>query len=340
MTGTAKLSLREQVAKQLNALENYSTPLEFMDAADAIRRSGHTDLVDAVQRSFSMKALSAAAVLSDLRCELSMPYARLYSAASTSRQRLLIGFTGAASRLMMPLPIIIQALPRNTDLLMLYDPMKSHYRSGIWDGNRSLWELARVTAPIRSGYADTIALGTSGGGLPALRFAKLAGLRRGLSFGGRLIDDTLRILRRETMRSAFDPLCACDETKGTELVFVYSADHVVDAHAACCAAVAANSHLIPIAGRKDHNSLWQMQRMGRLPDLLEGAFSASASDLRDFIGAWNDADLSAIPNDTSARGPNTGGSPGTLLPNNGILRKSMSRIWTRVRLSAASRFLD
>jgi hypothetical protein len=338
MTGTGKLSDRKQIVEQLTALENYSTPLEFMDAAKAIRQSGHADFAKAVERSLCMTVLGDAETLSALHCELSMPHARLYSAAGTSRKRLLIGFTGGASRLMMPLPIIMQALPRNADLLILYDPMKNHYRSGIWDGNRSLWELAQITAPIRNGYADTISLGTSGGGLPALRFAKLAGLRRGLSFGGRLIDDTLRILRRDIVWSAFDPLCACDERGSTELVFVYGADHSSDAKAARCAAVAANSHLIPISRRSDHNVLWQMQRMGCLPDLLEMAFSASESDLRRSIGAWNDSDLSANLNHISTRGTNVSESPGTSLGKAGIFRKSMSKIWKMIRFKAVPGF--
>ncbi|MCX7289380.1 MAG: hypothetical protein NTW20_18060 [Rhodobacterales bacterium] len=321
MISTGQPSSQKHAFDHLAAMASCLTPLQFIDAANAIRQSGDHDLVEALERSPSMKVLRDAPILSALRCEFETSHARLYSVPGTSRQRLLVGFTGAASRLMMPLPIIMQALPGNTDLLILHDPSRSHFRRGIWDGDRTLLDLAGVTAPIRSAYADTIALGSSGGGLPALRFARHAGLRRGMSFGGRLIDDTLRILRRETVPTAYDPLCACGDARATELILVHSADHVSDAHAARCIAMAANAYLVPIAGRSDHNVLWHMQRMGRLADLLEMMFSASAPDLRDGIVAWNDADLSATRNGAAT---------------SEMLRKALSGIWTRVTHRAVS----
>lgn len=294
MTGTDHPASMHSIIKRLNVLESFSTPREFWDGVKAIMQSGDGSFTDVVERSHSMQALGTAAILSALRLESEVRYARLYSTPGTSRQRLLVAFTGSANRLMMPLPIFMQALPRNTDLLILYDPLKSHYRSGIWDGDRTLWDLRSILAPVTRSYGDTIALGTSGGGLPALRFSKHAELRRGMSFGGRLIDDTLRILRREIVPPAYDPLCACDEARSTEVILVHAADNVQDALAARCASVAASSHMISLAGRSNHGILWDVQRMERLPDLLEMAFSASSSELNDALCMWNTTELAVI----------------------------------------------
>jgi hypothetical protein len=294
MTATDHRASMHSMIKRLNVLENFSTPREFWDGVDAIRQSGDRGLADVMEQSHSMQALRDAPDLSALRLESEVRNARLYSTPDTSRQRLLVAFTGTAHRMMMPLPIFMQALPRNTDLLILYDPLKNHYRSGIWDGDRTLWDLRSIVAPIISAYGDTVALGTSLGGLPALRFSKHAGLRRGISFGGRLIDDTLLILRRHMVPPAYDPLCACDEARNTEVILVHAANNVQDAQAARCAAVAANSHTISLAGRSNHGILWDMQRLDHLPDLLEMTFSASASALNDALCMWSAADLAAI----------------------------------------------
>lgn len=275
-----------EAIRRLILLENYSTPLEFLAAAKVVRESGDMAFLNAIETSHSMAALHEAFAPSQLVCESETRYARLYSSPKSSRQRLIVAFTGAAMRPMMPLPIFMQALPQNTDLLLLYDPAKNHYRTGIWDGSTTLWEFSSIFLQIFGAYRDTVALGTSIGGLPAIRFAKYAGLRRGISFGGQKIDDTIRILRGEALAPAFDSLCACYKGTATEAIFVYSADNMQDSLAAHCSAMTANSHLIALAGRKNHGVLWDITQMKRLPDLLELLFSASALELHDVLCSW------------------------------------------------------
>lgn len=288
------LSNTSDTIRRLLHLETFSTPIEFLSAMEVARQSGDIALTKVIEESHSMAALCKVGAPSPLVCESETRFARLYSVPETPRQQLIVVFTGWAMRPMMPLPIFMQALPRNTDLLILYDPLRNHYRRGIWDGNCTIRDLPHVMAGIIEIYCDIIALGASGGGLPALRFAKHARLRRGISFGGRLIDDTLRILRREIVPSAYDPLCACDEARTTEAILVYAADNVPDAHAAHCAAVAAASHLIALEGHSNHAVLWEITRMGHLSELLEMTFSASASALRNAIYAWNTFESTSI----------------------------------------------
>ncbi len=282
-----ELSKATLAQKKLINLETFSTPREFMAAVERHRHAGETAFAEVLDKSFSMEVLRHAPELSTLQCETETRFARLYSAPGTRRRRLLIAFTGVAMRLMMPLPIFMQAMPKDTDLLILYDPQRNHFRSGIWDGTLALSDLVAVAAPVIGAYGDAISLGTSGGGFPALRFAKQSGLRRGLSFGGRQIDDTLGLMRGQAAPPAFDPLCACDRRTGTEAALIYAALNAHDSAAARCAAVAANSHLIPLADRVDHGVLWALQRMGQLPALLDLAFDASMDGLRDALTLWN-----------------------------------------------------
>jgi hypothetical protein len=279
----------------LNRLENHSSPREFLAAFDAIRASGDPALAAAMEQSHSMEILRKAPRLSDLRCVSEAPLARYYATPDSHQRRLLVAFTGAAQRLMMPLPIIMQALQRETDLLLLFDPSRNHYRRGIWDGEHRFSHLPSLLAPYLRAYADTIAFGTSSGGLPALRFARQAGLRRGLSFGGREIDDTLRILRRENVPPAYDPLCACDVATPTEMILVHAANNTQDAQAARRVGHLANVYPVPLAGQDYHGVLWTLHGIGCLPDLLDMSFSASAPALQAALGTWNAAALDSAP---------------------------------------------
>lgn len=279
--------------RRLISLETFSTPLEFLEVAKVARETEDIEFLNLIENSHTMAVLGSVSILSQLACESEARYARLYSTPNSSRERLIVAFTGAAMRLMMPLPIFMQALPRNTDLLILYDPQNNHYRSGIWDGNTTISLLSSIFQRMFSAYKETISLGTSIGGLPAIRFAKYAGLRRSISIGGQKIDDTLRILRRDVLVSAFDPLCACDDKLNTEAILIYPADNMQDALAAQCASVTANSHLIAIAGRKNHSILWDIMQMKCLPDLLEMLFTSSALEIQDALCSWSEADLSA-----------------------------------------------
>lgn len=286
MDETPKLSEANMASRQVINLETFSTPKEFMDSASALLKSGSAELRTALERSLSMRALQASSNISDLRCESEARYVRLYSTPYSGRKRLLIAFTGAVMRLMMPLPVFMQALPRDVDLLILYDPLRDHYRTGIWDGTKTLPELKAATADITRAYGDVVALGVSGGGLASLRFAKHANLRRAASFGGRYIDDTIRILQKKPIAGAYDPLCACDTSSKTEGLLFFGSENMHDARAAKCAAAAANTFLLPLKGRSDHVVLWTVQTLGHLPDLLEMLFSSTAQTIGDALDSW------------------------------------------------------
>lgn len=267
---------------RLVRLETVSTPLEFMAAYQAAKSTGDTALHKAMKASHSYQSLCGQARLSPLRIVFEARHAKLYSVDGSARRRLMVAFTGASHRLMMPLPIFMQALPQDADLLVLVDPARNHYRHDIFDGTLGLFDLPSALGHIIGSYDDCIAFGTSGGGLPAVRFARLAGLRRGLSFGGRHIDDTLRIFRRDLLPAAFDPLCGCGRVGKTEALFLYSSENPADAETAEICKHIANGTVIPFHGHNHHSVLWLIHRLGGLETFLDHAFSQSVEEIAKF----------------------------------------------------------
>ena len=104
-----------------------------------------------------------------------------------AEKTLIIGFTSHFHRLMLPIPWILDCLdPALYGIVVLRDFARRYYALGIpglgadfISTLTSLRERARLSA-----YRNTIAIGTSGGGLPALAAAIGLGLQRGISVAG------------------------------------------------------------------------------------------------------------------------------------------------------------
>lgn len=253
----------------ITRLENFSSPREFVLAADDIMSGNDTDLLKALVASEAYLALQSEVNLSSLTVEFEARWAKLYSRPGRRGKRLLIGFTGRAFRLMLPLAIFHQALPDDTDVLVLFDSLNDHYRRDIFDGSSTLPDLPQRLAAITENYTTVIAFGTSGGALPALRFAKLARLPRGISIGGRVINDTIRIFKGSPLGSAYDPLCACPKTITGRSVLLYGDQHAADTQTAHIVAACGVVDLIPVKGSAEHNLLWPIYQAGRLAAFLD-----------------------------------------------------------------------
>ena len=253
----------------ITRLENFCSPREFVMAADDIMSGDNEDLLNALVASEAYLALQSEMNLSPLTVEFETRGARLYSRPGRRGKRLLIGFTGRAFRLMLPLAMFQQALPDDTDVMVLFDSLNDHYRREIFDGTGTLFDLPRRMAAITENYTAVIALGTSGGALPSLRFARLARLPRGISIGGRVINDTLRILNGSPLASAYDPLCACPRATTGQSVLVFGDQHPADARTAHIVAACGAADLIPVKGSAEHNLLWPIYKTGRLAAFLD-----------------------------------------------------------------------
>lgn len=258
-----------ELFQRLRQLETFSTPLEFLSAYDDVKRQKNFGFLEVLERSETVGVLNGARVPSQIRCEADTRYARLLTNPSTKRENLLVVFTGAAMRPMMPLHIFIQALPRNTDILVLYDPWRDHYRRNILNGELSLYDLPKALRHWVAHYETAISVGTSSGGLPALRYARLANLAKGFSFGGAPIDDTIRCLRGDVQHPAFDPLCSCMIAGETELILVFGEKNGRDAGTAKNLEFVKRTRLVPVWNQRQHGILWVFQKFGILEEVLD-----------------------------------------------------------------------
>lgn len=154
-----------------------------------------------------------------------------YFSANKGAKRLIVGFTGRALRLGVPISYFLQMLPDDRyDVIVLYDRDDLHYMHGI----HGLGDFAGSMARIRNfaeaqRYEEVIAFGSSGGGLPALRAGGLLGAHRSISVSGRYLWHPGRLIRGQVPVPAFDSLCACHSGSATELVSIYGSGNEIDA---------------------------------------------------------------------------------------------------------------
>jgi hypothetical protein len=113
---------------------------------------------------------------------------RLYSAGGARHDKtLLICFVGSSQRPFIPVPVFLQHLDaRRHDVLMVGYPRGKGLRQGLPELGSTLEEtIDKLRGMVDLGtYRRCVALGTSGGGTPALLTALRLGLDGALSVGG------------------------------------------------------------------------------------------------------------------------------------------------------------
>jgi hypothetical protein len=171
----------------------------------------------------------------------------------------------------MPLPLLLQHLPADADCLLLTDPDQMHYRTG--PGRLSA--IAPAVAALAANVPFALALGTSSGGFPALRLARMAGLARGVAVGGRRFDDSLRLMRGRMPPPAYDTLCPCGGGVGTGLIALHGARHPQDGAAAAWLAATTGAAVAAIPGTGRHDLLWAWAEAGHLRRVLAAICDAS-----------------------------------------------------------------
>jgi acyl-CoA synthetase (AMP-forming)/AMP-acid ligase II/acyl carrier protein len=179
-----------------HALENVSPPEELirlLDAArvrkrwfgfglsnlDRRREQWRTELTATMEKAKDATKWRRVAVSEnvDLMTDPSGP---------SAYKSLIVGFTSRAMRLTAPTWNILCALdPQKHDLLLLRDPDRRHYFSGVAGVAPNLSGIAQWIADWQAphGYRDTVGLGTSAGGIPALVVGIESGWRRILASG-------------------------------------------------------------------------------------------------------------------------------------------------------------
>jgi hypothetical protein len=167
--------------------ENFLSPAEIAGLAamgDALPPQAHTW----VQRLLNL----GGRIRRDLQ-----PYTRralgenamLYEgiASEDASRILVVGFSGVANRMMLPVAPFLQALPAaRCDVLVLRDPARTAFLRGVPGYAPDLPALAaRLGADLPlSRYAERRCIGTSSGGAAALAFGTLIGASVALSLGG------------------------------------------------------------------------------------------------------------------------------------------------------------
>lgn len=271
------------------ALEDRHTPLDFADAlsrADSLFPTPRSLLL----QSTSAKLLDGARPEAYRRVEIAADIT-MYSdpAVPPGGKSLIFAFTGLAHRLMIPIAAFLQLLPaQRFDLVILVDHANLAFESGIPSYAATLPELvARLAADVgRADYQRVVTLGTSAGGLPALRAGILLGAERSIGFGPRFNWHVGRLLKGAGTIPAFDLLCACGPRGSTRLIAVYAEGQADDAEHAARLARILLVETRPIAGADRHNVIDFLVKAGRFREFLLGIledepqFSAVSRDAR------------------------------------------------------------
>jgi hypothetical protein len=262
---------RRAALAALFEFENTLPPRAFLaQIAHAATRDNRL-LADTLQNSVTAQFLMAQPQLQPFIARILSPDAILLEGATEKAHRgLLVAFTGRKSRLMMPLPMFLQGVDAMAwDVLLLRDRKLSHYRHGCAGFGTTFMQLVSHVADTAAPYRTTAAIGTSMGGLAAVRLALCLGNIRAVSVGGRPPDDAGRLLAGEDAGPGFDPICACLPRVPRDLLFVYSGCNGRDRTAAGQAATLTGGIDLPIGAHADHSLLWWLQQQGRFAAFLQ-----------------------------------------------------------------------
>lgn len=191
-------------------------------------------------------------------------HADLFTGAGGESQgrTLVVSFAGRAMRLLAPTYGILCALdPRTTDLLLLRDPTRQHYLSGVAGIGGTIEAVARwADEYARShGYARVVAFGTSSGGIPAICTALLNRWQRVLAVGADQVSLHRHLEHLLTQCAALMP------DAGTKVLLAYSGQRERDRlGAAEIAALLPAAQELPDQRFHDHALLYRLQERGEL----------------------------------------------------------------------------
>lgn len=178
----------------------------------------------------------------------------------------LLAFCGNAGRLMLPLPIVLQALPASEwDMLRVTSiPGAGHLRPGSEVGDFS-GLLAAIDRELDgAGSPAVTCVGTSGGGGPAMLAALRLGAERCVSLCGTLREEWMPLLG-ELSGGLLPRQGAVDEAWPSYL-FVHGAGHELDSENARVLQAMLGGDILSIPGVERHNVLHALMQQDRLDD--------------------------------------------------------------------------
>lgn len=200
-----------------------------------------------------------------------------------SGKTLAICFTGAAQRMLMPLPVFLQHIDAScTDVAVVRYARGRGYRNGIVGLGGNLEDsIDRLPGLLHiDKYDRAVSIGTSGGGLPAVMAGLRLGFASAMGIGCNHVRDPRWLEARGEEAGAtlcrWVSLRACQ----TKIFLVYGADYPPDqAAAAGIAQICTQARMLKIAspdGNVGHAALLPMLIGGRLSDF----FNSTVFDAR------------------------------------------------------------
>ncbi|MGB8853251.1 MAG: non-ribosomal peptide synthetase [Pirellulales bacterium] len=187
--------------------------------------------------------------------------------AEPGTKTLIVGFTSRSMRLTTPTYHVLCSLdPARHELVMLRDPLRRHYRSGVPGIGNSITAVARWLERYAAErqYGRVVTLGTSAGGMPAVCTAILNGWPLALACGA----------DRPSNHPHLAPLLAdCGrrlaDNGGTDVLLAYSGRNDRDAAGATeIRAVVPTARPLPDPRFEDHALLYQLHLAGELRQFL------------------------------------------------------------------------
>ncbi len=191
-------------------------------------------------------------------------HAILYqSPRGMASKKLIIGFCGQAMRLMLPTHFILGAIDEaDFDLMLIRDPDRNHYHGGVSGLGSSLDELALRLRDlsVQSGYNRYVVLGTSSGGLPAIRIGQIIQAEHVLAVG----PDNLG-----RHPGVAEMLSSAEKTIATTFKICISDNNIRDSEAAYrLKLLMPHVNVIPYHGIQNHNLLYILHQEQKLTPFL------------------------------------------------------------------------
>lgn len=262
----------ERFAVLERLFECWATPREFHEAPERLIALGHHEAAQLLRRGKTWRHLQQSRAIREFtRTDLSAD-ATLYQSAALATsppvRRLVVAFAARGGRLTLPACAFLQALPQpGTDVLLLRDRHKLQFRLGCHGLADNFRELLRAIEQIAATYPQVIALGTSMGGLPAIRTGLMLGLPRAISLGGRFWNDIARINTAARL-PVYDPLCACRAPSSCHFVFASASGHTADTLSARQLATVFGGSAFAVPHLNSHHILGEAWLTNQLPPLL------------------------------------------------------------------------
>ena len=199
-------------------------------------------------------------------------YAAPAGRSELGRRTLIVAFTGAAFRLMLPIACVLQNLDASRhDLVLLFDRARTQFLKGVPGIASDLPALLRRLDELAAFglYRRVVFVGTSAGGLPAMRAAIEIAAERGIGIAASVPADLpSRVQTHDVDPAPHVEAFARYDRGATRLACVCASGHARDRANARWYEAHAGATVVEVPGIDGHNVLQQVFEAGELAPFL------------------------------------------------------------------------